>query len=173
MLVWTEARVQVWSSRPLRPSRIIGSLLNHPLLLRQLQEMALASGWRGLTANREYLALLMPIGRCELRSSVRKQQGRYAKSANPMILESFPNFRCLAPYLAKYTCPGHLDGLLLASMSVFIQCIDCCLSKSWWQKEDSTNIWQVSSTQQSKQPSPFFWTGKTGVDAYLTAGTSV
>ena len=27
---------------------------------------------------------------------------------------------------------GHLDGLLLSCMSVFVQCIDSCLPIHWW-----------------------------------------
>ena len=49
---------------------------------------------------------------------------------------------------------GHLDGLLLASMGVFMQCFDSCLSKSWRQKMDGTGtyFWKVSSTHQHQWP---------------------
>ena len=72
--------------------------------------------------------------------------------------------------------PGHLDGLLLASMSVFfIQCFYHCLSKSWRQKEDKMagHFWRFSSTQKSQQPSPFSGQEKSWVDANLSKAASV
>ena len=54
--------------------------------------------------------------------------------------------------------PGHLDGLLLASIGVFMQCFYRCWSTIWSQKEDGVvgHFWRFSSRQKSQQPSPFF-----------------
>lgn len=83
-------------------------------------------------------------------------------------------------YLSPHAWPkipnsGHIDGLLLASMGVFMQYLDCCLSKSWRQKEDGAGayFWRFSSTQKSHSPPFFFCQEKSGVDANLSAAASV
>ena len=71
--------------------------------------------------------------------------------------------------------PGHLDGLLLASMGVFMQCLDHCLSKSWRQKEDSRNdnFWRVSSTQQTSSASSSFAGGWERASAAALSGSAM
>ena len=69
-------------------------------------------------------------------------------------LTNFLSFYVSSHSWQNIPIPGHLDGLLLASMSVFMQCFYRCLSKSWRQKMDGTGtyFWKVSSTHQHQWP---------------------
>ena len=95
LLVWTEARVQVWLRpkaqqghwQPVRPLFVVLAVPGNGIFEHTMPAFCYTIGfrmigWRGLTVNCEYLALLAPIGGCKLRSSVGKQQGRYSKSVN-------------------------------------------------------------------------------------------
>ena len=45
---------------------------------------------------------------------------------------------------------GHLDGLLLSCMHVFMKCFDSCLPVCWWQEKDGagSNLRWVGFSQQ-------------------------
>ena len=67
--------------------------------------------------------------------------------------------------------PGHLNSLLLSSMSIFMQCLDRCLSKNWRQKEDDvgTYFWSLEVLLDAEVSTtlPFFGQEKSGVDTNL------
>ena len=51
---------------------------------------------------------------------------------------------------------GHLDGLLLSCMRVFVKCFDSCLPVCWWQEKDGvgSDLRWLGFSQQSKRTSP-------------------
>ena len=80
----------------------------------------------------------------------------------------------LLDVLTNKPFPGHLDGLLLASLGVFMQCLDRGLHKSWRQKEDSSHTSGGLARRSSLNSFPFFsGQEKSGVDAYLSVANSV